>query len=225
MLPIWDPDKEARMFPPYLEGIKAAGGSPLVFPETTHKETLKRYIERADGIVFTGGYDISPALYGMKDETGGLVEPFPKRDEMESFVLEETLRADKPILGVCRGLQFINAALGGTLYQDLPTQHSSGIKHQQEEPFEEPVHDIMPEGPLKELAGKNTLKVNSLHHQAVRTLSPELEPMATSPDGLIEAAYMPSRPFVWAVQWHPEFLFRNSPVNLAILQAFIDASL
>jgi putative glutamine amidotransferase len=156
----------------------------------------------------------------MKDATGTIV-PSPERDRLETLLLEKALQADKAVLGICRGLQFINAFLGGTLWQDLPSQHPSDIVHRQGKPYGVPTHKVMLDGDLKTLLGKDILEVNTLHHQAVKDLSCDLTPMAVAPDGLIEAARMPGKRFVWAIQWHPEYMFKTDLDSLAIFSCYV----
>ena len=208
------------MLPDYLEGIKAAGGIPVVLPIEMSEEDASRIVETCDGFLFTGGQDVSPELYGMKDTTGTIV-PSLERDRLETLLLEKALEADKTVLGICRGLQFINAFLGGTLWQDLPSQHPSDIVHRQGKPYGVPTHKVMLNGELKTLLGKDILDVNTLHHQAVKDLADDLIPMAVAPDGLIEAARMPGKRFVWAVQWHPEYMFKTDLDSLALFSCFV----
>jgi putative glutamine amidotransferase len=111
--------------------------------------------------------------------------------------------------------------LGGTLWQDLPSQHPSDIVHRQGKPYDVPTHKVALEGKLKELLGKDILDVNTLHHQAVKDFSSDLMPMAFAPDGLVEAARMLGKRFVWAVQWHPEYMFKTDADSLAIFSEFI----
>ena len=219
--PLWDAErKSVWMLPDYLEGIKAAGGIPVVLPLEMSEEDASRIVETCDGFLFTGGQDVSPELYGVKDATGTIV-PSPERDRMETLLLEKALQADKAVLGICRGLQFINVFLGGTLWQDLPSQHPSDIVHRQGKPYDVPTHKVALEGDLKMLLDKDILEVNTLHHQAIKDLAGGLTPMAVAPDGLIEAARMPSQCFVWAVQWHPEYMFKTDTDSLAILSCFV----
>lgn len=191
-----------------MQGILAAGGLPVMLPLTTNRTLLAQMAQTLDGFLFTGGHDVSPALYG---ET-----PLPacgaccaQRDEMESTLLPLLLEKDVPVLGICRGIQFLNAALGGTLYQDLPTQAPSALTHHQAPPYDAPVHTVLlvENTPLHALPGETTIAVNSYHHQTVKTLAPSLRAMAYATDGLVEAAYMLGKKYVWAVQWHPEFSF------------------
>ena len=209
------------MLPDYLDGIKAAGGLPVVLPLDVSEADVDQIVETCDGFLFTGGQDVSPSLYGMEDATGTIVSS-PERDQLEALLLSKALEADKPILGICRGLQFINAFLGGTLWQDLPSQHPSEIVHRQGKPYGVPTHQVKLSGDLQTLLGKDILEVNTLHHQAVKDLGNGLIPMAVAPDGLIEAVQMTGNRFVWAVQWHPEYLFRTDKDSLVIFSYFVE---
>lgn len=220
--PLWDAARQSVwMLPDYLEGIKAAGGLPVVLPLEMSESDANQMAETCNGFLFTGGQDVSPELYGMKDATGTIVA-IPERDKLESLLLSKALQADKAVLGICRGLQFINAFLGGTLWQDLPSQHPSEIVHRQGKPYDVPMHQVTLSGDLRAFLGKDVLEVNTLHHQAVKDLSSGLMPMAVAPDGIIEAAQMTGKRFVWAVQWHPEYLFRTDLDSLAIFSCFVE---
>ena len=225
VMPLWDDDKESLwMLPGYLEGLKAAGGLPFMFPMTADPEDLAQLCAMCSGFLFTGGHDVGTELYG-EEATPGMVVSCPERDEMELQVLETAMAEDKAVLGICRGIQFINAALGGTLYQDLPTQHPSAIQHHMTAPYDREIHKvrICHGTPLYDLIGEEIIGVNSYHHQAVRNLSVKLNVMAESEDGLIEAVYMPQQKYIWAVQWHPEFSYKVDPKSLKIFQSFVDA--
>ena len=219
--PLWDVERQSVwMLSDYLEGVKAAGGIPVILPLEMSEEDAGRIVETCDGFLFTGGQDVSPELYGAKDATGNII-PSPERDRLEMLLLEKALQADKAVLGICRGLQFINVFLGGTLWQDLPSQHPSDIVHRQGKPYGVPTHRVILDGDLKTLLGKETIEVNTLHHQAVKDLADSLTPMAVAPDGLIEAARMTSKRFVWAVQWHPEYMFKTDLDSLALFSCFV----
>ena len=225
ILPLWDDDKNSLwMLPGYMDGIRQAGGLAIVLPFTDEKDEIGEITDMCDGFLFTGGQDVSPELYN-ETPLDGLTVSCKKRDDMELELLNQALAADKPILGICRGIQFINAALGGTLYQDLPLQHPSDIEHHQSPPYDTPAHEvsIKIDTPLYNLLQKDVLAVNSYHHQAIRSLSPQLKSMAISSDGLIEAVYMPGHKFVWATQWHPEFSYLTDASSRAIFSKFIEA--
>ena len=219
--PLWDAErKSVWMLPDYLDGIKAAGGVPVILPIEMSQADADRIVETCDGFLFTGGQDVAPELYGTKDTTGTIV-PSLERDKLESLLLKKALQADKPILGICRGLQFINAFLGGTLWQDLPSQHPSDIAHRQGKPYGVPTHKVLLSGDLQTLLGKDILEVNTLHHQAIKDLGKDLIPLAESPDGLIEAVKMAGKHFVWAVQWHPEYMFKTDGDSLRVFSWFV----
>ena len=225
VMPLWDDDKESVwMLPGYLEGIRQAGGIPVILPFTSENDELEQLAKMCDGFLFTGGHDVSPELYSEKPVDDSVI-CCKDRDEMESWYLKYAISSDKPLLGIWRGIQFINAALGGTLYQDLPTQHSSEIDHHQKPPYDIPVHtvSIVKDSPLGKLLDTEQLSVNSYHHQAVKDLSPRLKAMAISTDGLIEAVFMPEHRFLWAVQWHPEFSYLTDINSRKIFKAFIDS--
>lgn len=225
VMPLWDDEKDSVwMLPGYLDGVRQAGALPIVFPFTQDAQEIGQLADLCDGFLFTGGHDVSPDVY-HEAPLPGVTESCGKRDVMEKIVLETALKTDKPLLGICRGIQFINASLGGTLYQDIPAQHPSDTVHHQSAPYDVPVHEVsvVKGTPLYACLAADRLAVNSYHHQAVKTLAPALEAMAFSPDGLIEAVYLPRMRFLWAVQWHPEFSFRTDENSRKIFRAFVAA--
>ena len=225
VMPLWDEKKDSIwMLPGYLDGLQEAGVLPVMFPFTDETEDLRQLVGMCDGFLFTGGHDVSPAMYGEKPMEE-LVVCCEKRDAMEKKVLEMALEADKPVLGICRGLQFINAVLGGTLYQDLQLQHGNKVCHRQPAPYDVPGHevDLLEGTPLEACLGADRIAVNSCHHQGVKLLALSLQAMAVADDGLVEAAFCPDRKFLWAVQWHPEFLFRRDENSRRIFRAFAEA--
>ncbi len=227
VMPLWDDDKNSIwMLPGYLEGIKHAGGVPIILPMTTDKDDLSQIIGMCDGYLFTGGHDVSPEIYHEKPISQSVI-CCKERDEMESVILESAINSDKPVLGICRGIQFINAVLGGTLYQDIPTQHPSEIEHHQSPPYDVPVHKvtIVRDSPLYDCLKAEEISVNSYHHQAIKDLAPGLSVMAVSPDGLTEAICMPEHRFLWAVQWHPEFSYKTDSNSQKIFNVFVKAAI
>ena len=210
--------------PGYLESIDRAGGLPLMLPLTDREEDIARFIGICDGFLFVGGPDIEPWRYGQEL----LPECGPqniRRDAMEWKLMEAALAADKPVLGVCRGIQVLNAVLGGTLYQDIPSQYETELSHQMPEPpYNRIAHPFrVVEGtPLAELPAAEG--VNSRHHQAVLDLAPGLEIMAYGTDGIVEAVRMPEKRFVWAVQWHPEAFWEEEGMNLELFRRFVEAA-
>ncbi len=224
--PLWDEERDSIwMLPGYVEGIRQAGGVPLILPFTGDEEEIAGLADLCGGILFTGGQDVDPRIYGQ-EPLEGLNDCCGKRDALETVLLRAALEKDKAILGICRGIQLINAALGGTLYQDIPLQYPSELRHNQEAPYSLPVHRVeFPEDtPLRKLLGVGGMPVNSLHHQAVRKVAPGLEVMARASDGLVEGLYMPEKRFLWALQWHPEYSWQTDPNSLRIFEAFTAAA-
>ena len=232
VIPLVDDGRESYwMLPGYFHGIEHAGGVPIMLPLTADADVLDQLARELDGLLFTGGHDVDPALYG--EPPAGVGETCPARDAMERGLLERALAADKPVFGICRGIQFINAAMGGTLWQDLPTQlHAARPDapvlehHMSGPPYDRAAHEVevLPDTPLAALLGAGTLPVNSYHHQGVRRVAPGLRPMAIAPDGLVEALWAPGARFCWAVQWHPEFMPLDDPAASAVFGAFLQAA-
>lgn len=222
---LWDEEKNSYwMLPGYLEGLEEAGAIPIILPLAADGADIAQLADLCDGFLFTGGQDVAPQLYGeaMKPTCGELC---PARDTLEQELLNRALEQDKPILGICRGLQILNVTLGGTLYQDLPTEHPSEIEHSMKPPYDQAAHTvrILPDTPLAALLQKQELGVNSCHHQAIRSLAPSLVEMARSTDDLIEAVYLPGKTFVWGVQWHPELSFRTDEDSRKMFMALVIA--
>jgi len=224
VIPLWDEEKDSVwMLPGYMQGLEEAGAIPMILHLTDSEATLKQSISIFDGFLFTGGQDVNPKLYGQeKNEHCG--EVCDIRDRMEAYIFREAvLNQNKPALGICRGIQFINALLGGSLHQDIPTEFPSTINHSQNPPYDAPAHNVrvISGSPLYKLAGKEYIEVNSSHHQGINRIAKELEIMALSDDGLVEAVYMPTHPHVWAVQWHPEYSLKDE-MSKKIFSYFID---
>jgi putative glutamine amidotransferase len=227
LVPLWDDEKDSLwMLPGYMKGIEAAGALPVMLPLTTERNALRRFAAVFDGFLFTGGHDIFPGLYGEEKSKrcGSVCEA---RDIMESILFEESvLSLDKSALGICRGIQLFNVLLGGTLYQDIPSEIPGALTHVQGPPYDIPAHAVeVEEGtPLYALVQSAVINVNSYHHQGIKAMAPRLKSMAKSGDGLIEAVYMPERRFVWAVQWHPEFS-TGDETSKGIFGAFVRSCL
>ena len=174
--PLYDEKKESYwMLPGYMQMLEAAGALPLMMPLTGDENILAYYLETCDGFIIPGGQDVSPSVYGHEklDVCGCTV---PERDWMDAYILKEAIRRDKAVLGICRGHQLMNAALGGTLYQDLDTQFESAVCHRMKEPYDAVAHevDILPGTPLAKVLGAEKMGVNSRLHQAIRDLAPGL---------------------------------------------------
>ena len=144
---------------------------------------------------------------------------------MESYILKKSVELDKPVLGICRGIQFMNACFGGTLYQDLDKEFNSSIDHHMTPPYDRAVHEvnIRKDSLLYSILGKEKIGVNSYHHQAIKDLSPEFANSAISEDGIVEGIEMPSKRFIVGVQWHPELTYLCDENSQKIIKAFVDA--
>ena len=224
--PLYDENKESYwMLPGYMQMLEAAGSVPLMMPLTTDMATLEYFLTVCDGFIIPGGQDVSPAVYG-EEKLAFCGYNTRERDEMDAIILQEAIRRDKPVLGVCRGHQLMNAVLGGTLYQDLPAQFGESVCHRMTPPYDAVAHEVavLPGTPLAQLLGAETLGVNSRHHQAIRDLAPCLRAQAVAADGLVEAVYLPDRRFVWGLQWHPEHAWQVSEENRKIIAAFVCAA-
>ena len=209
------------VLPGYVRAIEASGGMAIVLPYTKEEGNVDSFVTLCDGFLFVGGEDVNPALYGEeKTELCGEIRPL--RDEFELLVASKVFASKKPVLGICRGMQFINVALGGTLYQDINASVKTEIVHRQSTPQTQSAHEIkiMHGTPFYGVLDKDVIAINSWHHQAVKTLGKGLEIMAQAEDGIIEAVYMPGRKYLCGVQWHPEVTFEVSENSRKIFAHF-----
>ena len=225
LIPLYDETKESYwMLPGYMKVLEACGALPIMLPLTEDEEELTQSMEMCDGLLLTGGHDVDPQLYHEQPKnTCGV--PCRERDAMECRLLGWALEINLPVFGICRGIQFLNAYLGGTLYQDLPTEYDSTIEHHMTPPYDRTAHKVtvLADTVLAEILGAGELPVNSYHHQAVRDLAPGVTKMAISEDGLVEAISVDGQKFAVGVQWHPEFSYENNAQSLKLVQAFVDA--
>lgn len=225
--PLYDMPRESYwMLPNYMTSVERCGGIPVVLPLMDERSALEEIADRMDGFLFTGGEDVSPALYN--EESSPACGPSsPLRDAHETALFELARERDLPMFGICRGLQFLNVMLGGTLYQDIPAEmpRRSTVAHRQDKPYDRPTHGvrIVPGTLLAEQFGLDRLEVNSLHHQGVKDMAPGLAGMAYAEDGLVEAIRHPAMRFLLAVQWHPEYSFDADPYAQKLFSLFVDA--
>ena len=192
----------------YVEGVAQAGGVPVVLPPVAENGGVARIVDSLDGLLLSGGSDLHPSYYG-EEPIPELDVTIPERDAFEMALLERAMSRGIPIFGICRGLQVLNVALGGTLYQDLASQVGPDlVKHRQETPKWQPTHEVefYSRTRTAEISGSGTVKVNSYHHQAVKDLSDDLIVSGCSSDGLVEAVEYRNLSEQWivAVQWHAE---------------------
>jgi putative glutamine amidotransferase len=192
------------------KSIVAAGGLPLGLPVLTELGARERQrfaaeiTDSLDGLVLQGGTDIEPSRFGqnaLRPEWSG----DPVRDAIEFDLVSAFIKADKPILGLCRGFQVLNVALGGSLFQDLPSQRPSSVIHNDSALYDRLYHEVTLQGSLAEIHGSVRGLVTSAHHQGIDRLAAGLSVEALAGDGLIEGFRMQSARFVVGVQWHPEF--------------------
>lgn len=186
-----------------------------------NEEKFDKILPTLDGVIMAGGPDVHPKYFGQEIDPycGGITED---RDIMELYVMKWAMENDIPVLGVCRGMQLINVALGGTLHQDVV--HHMGIVHRQTDGMLY-WHDVIFEGDsmLRRLVGSERYPVNSFHHQAVDRLADGLVATAYNPDGLIESYERPDSRFLMAVQWHPEVSYFRDSFSRKIFDLFLDA--
>ena len=191
----------------YSNAVLRGGNIPVILPCTTCRDAVAQMVAKVDAILLPGGSDIDPALFN-EVPSPFLGEVNSLRDEFEILVLEEAVKAMKPVFGICRGIQVINVFFGGNLYQDLfSCMATQSLQHQRPDKEWEPVHTIAiaHDSRLAEVLGCTTAEVNSTHHQAVNIVAPGFRVTATSPDGVVEAIESEQYP-IWAVQFHPERL-------------------
>jgi putative glutamine amidotransferase len=190
----------------YLQAVRVAGGLPLVLSPLDDEGTRDGLFDLAAGLMLTGGEDVDPSRYGQAPDGARTVSP--ERDAMELDLLERALARRVPVLAICRGIQILNVALGGTLYQDLFTQRGQKIDHDRYREFDGHIHEVRTGDPsiLADVFEVEEFVQNSAHHQGIRDLAPDLTAVAWAPDGLVEAVEYRADGAAWTcgVQWHPE---------------------
>ena len=214
----------------YVDAVRQAGGFPVVLTPTADLDEIHRALTCVDGVLFTGGKDVDPVHYG-EPVLNTKVAPEPERDAFELPLARAAVQEDRPLFAICRGMQVLNVALGGSLWQDIPEQLAAALPHYQKTARDESSHAIEVAGDslagdlLANLKGTPSIhpQANSFHHQAVRDLAGGLVPVAHAPDGLIEAIELPDRTFVLGVQWHPEHLTAQAS-HRRLFEGFVDAA-
>ncbi len=208
----------------YIQAVISAGGTPLLIPYQP-QGGLHRILSLLDGLVLPGGIDVDPWRYGQPPAVKcGRIDPL--WDELDLNTLHLALKRDLPILAICRGMQVLNVALGGSLIQDIPSQVKGALKHSQEAPGWHGTHTIaLNEGCLlADLWGDGPKRVNSFHHQSVAALGQGLKVTATAPDGIIEAVEGVEHRFVLGVQWHPERMVQHCGAARRIFTRFVESA-
>jgi putative glutamine amidotransferase len=213
-----------RILRAYVTAIVDAGGAPILIPPELPEDGWRVLLDRLDGVLFSGGADIG--LEHFDGEPHPTVDVEPIRDALELPLLRAAVDADKPTLGICRGFQVMNVALGGTLYTHILDQLPNALQHDwHDQPRETLAHSIrVEEGTrLADILGAPLLQVNSLHHQGIKDLAPSLKPTAYAPDGLIEGIELPDCKFALAVQWHPEWMTSHEEMR-RLFARFVEAA-
>ncbi len=210
---------------PYTEAVYAAGGLPFGLPCLDDEAAVRDLLGRADGLLITGGEDVSPDLFGQDPhpQLGGVA---PWRDTLDRIAVAYALeRPELPVLGICRGIQSLAVFAGGTLIQDVPSQVPGAIQHSQKAPGHHGSHAVRVEARslLADLVGELAM-TNSFHHQAVAEVPPGFRASAWTSDGVIEAIARDGARFCLGVQFHPELMVNHSPAMAAIFSRFVEAA-
>lgn len=222
-----DPER-AYVNSAYLLAVQQAGGVPVPLPPQLDDRALAEISTRLDGLLLTGGGDIDPAAFGEPPHPT-LYEVAPSRDRLELTLVRRCISEGTPILAICRGIQLLNVALGGSLYQDVAGDPGTTITHDQDGSRDQLAHPVKvaPGSFLARVLGSDALEVNSMHHQAVKALGKGLVAVAHAPDQIIEGVELKDsspRRFVLGVQWHPEELTQKDPAARSLFASFVEAS-
>jgi putative glutamine amidotransferase len=215
------------LMPAYTHAISKAGGIPVMIPLGLSEDDLAETLSHLDGLLLPGGGDVDPNNYEQEQ----IVEMWgidPERDRVEIALAREAMQMDLPLLGICRGVQILNVAMGGSLWGDIRSQYPSDIAHDNyngDHPRNYIAHKVCvePHSKLHAILGIDA-QVNSLHHQGVKQVGAGLQVVATAPDGFIEGLEAPDRRFAVGVQWHPENLVGDDPEMLGLFEAFVNAA-
>lgn len=210
----------------YSSNVERAGGAPILIPLNLAEETLKAIYARIDGLLLAGGVDVHPKEFG-EDIMPYCGEIDTSRDETELRVTRWALDDGRPIFGICRGVQMLNVAAGGSLYQDIPAQIETSLDHSYKpgDPYNLRAHPLVlePDSRVAQWLGASQLDVNSLHHQAVKNIAPGLRVIGRAPDGVIEAIESNNALFRVGVQFHPELLEDDTRM-LNLFKAFVESA-
>ncbi|MBC7260925.1 MAG: gamma-glutamyl-gamma-aminobutyrate hydrolase family protein [Chloroflexi bacterium] len=209
----------------YCRALEMAGGAPVLIPLLSDVQALWDIYQRLDGLLLAGGGDIAPHHFGQA-RTAKVRYVDPPRDRVEMLLVRRAVEDNLPVLAICRGIQVLNVALGGTLYQDIPTQIPHALRHNfhPDHPRNYLGHEVevQPGTRLAGILGSTRVGVNSFHHQALKEVSPRLSVAAFAPDGVIEAVEAQDEQFVLGVQWHPEELVEDDPKMKHLFEVFVE---
>ena len=212
----------------YVRAIEDLGGIPIVLPLVTDLTARRRLLSQIDGLLLTGsGPDLAPELYGERQRYKFQVMS-QRRSTFELEMAQLARAAHLPLLGICGGMQTLNVAFGGSLYQDIGSQRKQprALEHRQSTPATRLSHTvkIAPRSLLRRIVKTGTMRVNSSHHQSVKHVASALQASAVAPDGVIEAIESPTERFLLGIQWHPEFLFDRHYRHRRLFEAFLEAA-
>ncbi len=204
----------------YVAAVERAGAVPVLIPPLP--DHAQAYLDLVDGLVLAGGGDLDPALYGGSDHET-LYSVDAQRDALELALARRIIERRQPTLAICRGMQVLNVALGGSLIEHLPAVVGEQVLHRKpaREPTPHPVK-VKPGSRLAAIAGTTEFAPMSWHHQAIRRLAPGLEVVATAPDGTVEAVELADHPWLIAVQWHPELTAASDPAQQRLFDALVE---
>jgi putative glutamine amidotransferase len=210
----------------YIKAVQRAGGLPVLIPLVLTEVQLDDLASRLDGLLFTGGGDIDPARYDGLAHVA-VYDIDQPRDDTEIYLVQRASRTGQPFLGICRGIQVINVALGGSLYSHIADQKADALKHDYYPGYPRGHHahpvQVSADSRLAQILGTAQVEVNSLHHQGLENIAPSLKVTAYAPDQLVEAVELAGHPFGLGVQWHPEWL-QEAPEMRALFSALVGAA-
>lgn len=210
----------------YVEAVRAAGGIPLYLPYAEDAQEQDELLSRVDGLLLTGGKDLDPHHYGESPHPAAQ-RILPDRSRADLNFARKAVKTRIPLLGICLGMQTLNVAMGGSLYQDIPDMLPGSLRHQQTEAERDGAAHLVAverDSLLFKVVGTESLNVNSVHHQAAREIGQGLVVSGRAPDGMVEGLEYPDHPFCLAVQWHPEDLSPTQAAHRALFEAVIEAA-
>jgi putative glutamine amidotransferase len=208
---------------PYVDAVRRAGGVPVLVPPG--EPGWQDVLQRVDGIIVTGGSDIHPRNYAGNDQHPNLTETDAERDQSEIELVRHITATDQwPVLCICRGMQMLNVALGGSLYEHIPDMRPVDMHRGPDGGWALQQVNVKPGSRLEQIMGTTEVHTYSGHHQAAKTVAAGLQVTATSPDDVVEALEMPDHPWLVAVQWHPEVSAAQDPTQQALFDALVGAA-
>lgn len=219
---------QSRVPVDYSNAVERSGGLPFLIPVLKYADdkVIDEIISRVDGVIFTGGSDIDSSFYGIenKEEIEDIMKLNKIRDEFEFRLLKSAIKLNKPILGICRGIQLINVYFGGTLYKDINSEYDTDIEHLA--PLDckyRKTHEIEIDknSKLYEIYSRTKIEVNSFHHQGLKKVAKGFKVIAKATDGIVEAIEYEGNNFILGLQFHPEMMFENDEEQLKVFKYFI----